>query len=58
MKETVDMKCTSCGIRIENQKNWVDFECPGCEKSRIIRCEKCRKLMNVYQCPKCEFIGP
>lgn len=52
------MKCSSCGVRIENQKNWVQFECPGCGKAKIIRCEKCRSLMNVYECSNCSFKGP
>jgi predicted RNA-binding Zn-ribbon protein involved in translation (DUF1610 family) len=52
------MKCTSCGTRIENQKNWVEFDCPSCSKTVIIRCEKCRTLMNVYECPDCKFQGP
>lgn len=52
------MKCSSCGVRIENQKNWVQFECPGCGKTKIIRCEKCRSLMNVYECSNCSFRGP
>ena len=52
------MKCTTCGTKIENQKNWVEFECPSCGKSAIIRCERCRKLVNVYECPNCKFQGP
>jgi len=52
------MKCSSCGVHIENQKNWVEFGCPGCGKALIIRCERCRKLMNLYQCPDCNFQGP
>lgn len=56
--ETRAMKCSSCGTRIENQKNWVEFDCPRCGKTEIIRCEKCRKTMNVYECPNCNFQGP
>ena len=52
------MKCSSCGTRIENQKNWVEFDCPNCSKAIIIRCEKCRTLMNVYECPNCKYRGP
>ncbi len=52
------MKCTTCGTRIENQKNWVEFDCPGCSNGKIIRCERCRTLMNVYRCAACDFVGP
>ncbi len=52
------MKCSSCGVNIENQKGWVEFGCPGCGKAKIIRCGKCRKLTNVYECGSCGFRGP
>ncbi|MEE9323130.1 MAG: zinc finger domain-containing protein [Candidatus Aenigmarchaeota archaeon] len=52
------MNCTSCGIKIETQKNWVQFDCPSCRKAEIIRCERCRRLVNTYECPSCKFIGP
>jgi predicted RNA-binding Zn-ribbon protein involved in translation (DUF1610 family) len=52
------MKCVSCGVKIENQQNWVEFICPKCNKTKIIRCEKCRKLGNEYICNSCEFKGP
>ena len=53
-----NMNCTSCGINIETQKNWVEFSCPSCGKSKIIRCERCRKIVNNYQCKSCKFKGP
>jgi len=52
------MKCTSCGVKIEAEEKWVRFPCPKCGKQRIIRCDKCKKLMNSYECKKCGFIGP
>ena len=52
------MKCSSCGVNVLNQKNWVEFGCPDCGKTRIVRCEKCRKLSNNYECGSCNFIGP
>jgi predicted RNA-binding Zn-ribbon protein involved in translation (DUF1610 family) len=52
------MRCTSCGRRIEAEKFWVEFDCPKCRKNKIIRCEKCKRLVNNYKCPKCGFTGP
>jgi len=52
------MRCTSCGRRIEAEDFWVEFVCPKCGKESIIRCEKCKKLVNPYECPKCGFRGP
>ncbi len=52
------MKCTSCGIKIEAEDKWVKFPCPKCGKQRILRCDKCKRLMNIYECPKCGFTGP
>jgi len=52
------MVCTSCGKGITTEKFWVEFPCPVCGKSRIIRCEKCKSLENKYECVKCKFIGP
>jgi len=53
-----ELKCTSCGKRVETEKNWVGFKCPQCGKGNIIRCEKCKKLENSYKCPECGFEGP
>lgn len=52
------MKCVSCGMSVEADKNWVEFKCPKCEKASIIRCGKCKRLTNKYECPECGFIGP
>jgi len=52
------MKCSSCGTNIENQQNWVEFACPSCSKNKIVRCERCRKLNNEYECGSCKFKGP
>ena len=52
------MKCTSCGVKIEAEEKWVKFSCPKCGKHRIVRCDKCKRLMNAYECPKCGFLGP
>ena len=52
------MRCTSCRRRIEAEKHWVKFLCPACQKSDIIRCEKCKGLEVKYVCEKCGFEGP
>lgn len=54
----VVMKCTSCGKKVEAEQNWVEFDCPACEKEHIIRCQKCKEMQNVYECTKCSFSGP
>jgi predicted RNA-binding Zn-ribbon protein involved in translation (DUF1610 family) len=51
------MKCTSCGANIEPSEKWVRFPCPACLKKEIVRCERCKKLINNYKC-ECGFIGP
>ena len=52
------MRCISCGRRIEAESFWVEFDCPKCGKAKIIRCEKCKRMINPYECPKCGFRGP
>ncbi len=56
VKEAI--RCTSCGKRVEAEKAWVEFMCPKCGKAKIIRCEKCKRMVNTYECPKCGFVGP
>jgi len=50
--------CTSCGRPIPPYSRGVRFKCPNCGETTIWRCEKCRKLVNKYVCPKCGFEGP
>ncbi len=52
------MKCSSCGRRIEAEESWVQFPCPNCGKSKITRCEKCKRVENSYRCESCKFEGP
>jgi predicted RNA-binding Zn-ribbon protein involved in translation (DUF1610 family) len=53
-----EKKCASCGKRIESETDWVEFKCPKCGKSDLIRCSKCKRLENKYICPECSFEGP
>jgi hypothetical protein len=50
--------CTSCGRRVETEDRWVRLPCPRCGKATVLRCEKCKKLENPYECPDCGFVGP
>ena len=54
----MELRCTSCGKRVETEKYWVRLNCPSCLKQEIIRCEKCRRLAVQYVCGKCGFEGP
>jgi Zn-ribbon RNA-binding protein len=51
-------KCISCKRDITNDPGSVIFKCPGCNKTEIIRCSKCRKIAAKYTCHECGFIGP
>ena len=48
--------CNTC--REEIAAKGTIFSCPGCGKSKIVRCFKCRKLASQYTCEKCGFVGP
>jgi hypothetical protein len=50
--------CSSCKVDIANDVGSVRFPCPGCGKTEIIRCSKCRKIVAQYKCPECGFVGP
>lgn len=52
------MKCISCKKNIEVEKDWVKFACPKCKEDEIVRCKKCKKVVNQYKCGKCGFEGP
>ncbi len=36
----------------------VVFDCPACDKSKIIRCNNCRNNAIKYKCSECGFEGP
>jgi len=50
--------CISCGKKVETESSWIEFDCPSCGKEKVTRCEKCRRLANIYKCPECGFEGP
>ncbi|HLD42190.1 MAG TPA: zinc finger domain-containing protein [archaeon] len=52
------MKCLSCGVSVDVDKACVEFPCPSCGKEKIVRCSKCKRLVNKYKCPGCGSAGP
>jgi len=52
------LKCGSCKAILTNLEGSTKFQCPGCGKSTIIRCNHCRKLATKYKCHECGFTGP
>ncbi len=49
-------RCVSCGINIAGTAA-ASFKCPDCG-AQIVRCPKCRKQSNLFQCHDCGFMGP
>jgi len=51
------MKVCGCGMKTSE---YVEFPCPNCGSRKIVRCKKCRKQGNKYECTEkgCGFIGP
>ena len=35
-----------------------EARCPKCGKSKIVRCQQCRKTAKPYKCEECGFEGP
>ena len=52
------LKCSSCGVNLVGQEDFVKFDCPKCGETIIIRCKQCKQLSNSYKCEKCGFEGP
>jgi len=48
------MECKSCRKEFSDG---VSFACPHCNKEKIARCLKCKKMSVKYKC-KCGFVGP
>ena len=47
--------CVSCG-RLTDK--YVEFKCPKCAKSTIVRCYSCRENFTRYTCKECGYEGP
>jgi len=50
--------CVSCKKQIANEPGSVEFMCPECGKTKIIRCRHCREISAKYRCHECGFEGP
>ena len=48
--------CMSCNTEVSG--TYLEFKCPKCLKSNIIRCEHCRVMSKEYKCINCGFEGP
>ncbi len=47
--------CTTCN---RETQDFVEFRCPACGKSAIVRCQQCRQTAKTYRCEECGFTGP
>ncbi|RLJ02838.1 MAG: RNA-binding protein [Candidatus Aenigmatarchaeota archaeon] len=54
----MEIVCSTCGVNLISEDDFVRFECPNCGETEIIRCKKCRRVKNHYKCEKCGFVGP
>ena len=48
--------CTTCNKVVSSDH--IEFKCPSCGKSTIIRCRHCSDSAKEYTCAECEFVGP
>ncbi len=48
--------CSSCKREVTD--DYVEFKCPSCGKTTIVRCKKCRENVLPYTCEECGFTGP
>ncbi|MCX6803422.1 MAG: zinc finger domain-containing protein [Candidatus Diapherotrites archaeon] len=48
--------CTTCNKVVT--KSHIEFRCPSCSKSLIVRCAHCKENSKEYSCKECGFVGP
>ncbi len=48
--------CTTCNVEVTHE--YVEFKCPSCGKTHILRCDHCRETIKPYKCSECGFEGP
>lgn len=51
------MKIDSSTNRIVTT-DYIEFKCPACGKTRIIRSLHERQTVKTYKCEECGFLGP
>ncbi|MDO8427893.1 MAG: zinc finger domain-containing protein [Candidatus Diapherotrites archaeon] len=49
-------KCQTCNREII--RDYIEFKCPACLKTRILRCMDCENKSTPYTCSDCGFKGP
>ncbi len=54
----MEKKCSSCKKVIANIQGSVNFKCPKCGKTDVVRCKHCREIVAKYKCHECGFEGP
>jgi len=54
----METKCNSASISIANDSGSVQFPCPKCGKTTIVRSTLARKNAMKYKCSECGFEGP
>ena len=47
--------CCSCG---KLSDRYVEFKCPKCGETDMVRCLHCREVYAKYTCKSCKFEGP
>ncbi|MFA5357416.1 MAG: zinc finger domain-containing protein [archaeon] len=49
-------KCGTCSKTVTSE--YIEFKCPSCGKSNVIRCGHCKETAKTYTCGECGFTGP
>ena len=58
IKMEQEKHCSSCKVKVANDRGAVSFKCPGCNEYEIVRCTGCRSNAAKFKCPNCGFEGP
>lgn len=54
----VELFCTTCKAAVPKGTGYSRFPCPSCGETEVVRCDRCKALVNRYKCAKCGFEGP
>ena len=47
--------CTTCNKVVTS--NHIEFKCPSCGKTNIVRCASCKEDSKEYKCKECVLVG-